>query len=49
LPATRDAAIAASWRDLAGRGELHVFVQKYALFAAGRFSLGMRGSTFTFF
>jgi hypothetical protein len=34
---------------LAGRGELHVFVQKYALFAAGRFPLGMRRSTFTFF
>ena len=34
---------------LAGCGELHVFVQKYALFAAGRFPLGMRGSIFTFF
>ena len=34
---------------LAGCGELHVFVQKYALFAAGRFPLGMRGPTFTFF
>ncbi len=34
---------------LAGRGGRHVFVQKYALFAAGRFPLGMRRSTFTFF
>jgi hypothetical protein len=34
---------------LAGCGELHVFVQKYALFAAGRFPLGMRGSNFTIF
>jgi len=33
---------------LAGRGEHHVFVQKYALFAVGRFPLGMRKSTFTF-
>lgn len=34
---------------LAGRGERHIFVQKYALFAAGRFPLGMRRSTFSFF
>jgi hypothetical protein len=34
---------------LAGCGEGHAFVQKYALFAAGRFPLGMRGPTFTFF
>lgn len=34
---------------LAGRGELHVFVQKYALFAAGRFPLGVRGAAFIFF
>ncbi|HEX7952818.1 MAG TPA: hypothetical protein VF523_07095 [Burkholderiales bacterium] len=34
---------------LAGCGELHVFVQKYALFAAGRFPLGMSGSTFIIF
>jgi len=34
---------------LANCGERHVFVQKYALFAAGRFPLGMRGSTFIFF
>lgn len=34
---------------LAGRREHHVFVQKYALFAAGRFPLGMRKATFIFF
>ncbi len=34
---------------LAGRGELHIFVQKCALFAAGRLPLGMRRSTFTVF
>lgn len=34
---------------LAGRGADHVFVQKYDLFAAGRFPLGMRRSTFIFF
>ena len=34
---------------LAGRGADHVFVQKYDLFATGRFPLGMRRSTFIFF
>jgi hypothetical protein len=34
---------------LAGRGEQHVFVQKYALYEMGRFPLGMRRSTFIFF
>jgi len=34
---------------LAGHGEQHVFVQKYALYAMGRFPLGMRQSTFIFF
>jgi hypothetical protein len=34
---------------LAGRGEDHLFMQKYALFARGRWPLGMRDSTFTLF
>jgi hypothetical protein len=34
---------------LANCGEGHAFVQKYALFEAGRFPLGMRGPTFIFF
>jgi hypothetical protein len=34
---------------LAGRGEQHVFVQKYALFAMGRLPLGMHRSSFIFF
>jgi hypothetical protein len=34
---------------LAGREASHAFVQKYALFTAGRFPLGMRGSTFILF
>ena len=33
---------------LAQCAERHVFMQKYALFAGGRFPLGMRGSTFVF-
>jgi hypothetical protein len=34
---------------LAGRGDDHVFVQKYALFARGRWPLGMRESNFLLF
>lgn len=34
---------------LAGRGDEHPFVQKYALFAAGRWPLGVRGETFLIF
>jgi hypothetical protein len=34
---------------LAGCGADHLFVQKYALFAAGRWPLGMRHSTFIIF
>jgi len=34
---------------LAGCGSDHVFVQKYALFAAGRWPLGSRGSALVFF
>lgn len=35
---------------LAGRGENHLFVQKYALFARGRWPLGMRATdSFTLF
>jgi hypothetical protein len=33
---------------LAGCAHLHVFMQKYALFAGGRFPLGMRDTTFVF-
>jgi hypothetical protein len=33
---------------LAGCTDLHVFMQKYALFAGGRFPLGMRDTTFVF-
>lgn len=34
---------------LAGRGADHAFVQKYALFEAGRWPLGLRASTFILF
>jgi hypothetical protein len=34
---------------LAGCGQDHLFVQKYALFAAGRWPLGTRGTTFILF
>ena len=34
---------------LAGCGPAHVFMQKYALFEAGRFPLGMRDSRFLIF
>lgn len=34
---------------LSGSGAEHVFVQKYALFASGRWPLGTRGTTFTLF
>lgn len=34
---------------LAGCGQEHPFVQKYALFAAGRWPLGTRGTTFIIF
>jgi hypothetical protein len=34
---------------LAGRGADHAFVQKYALFEAGRWPLGLRGSTLILF
>jgi hypothetical protein len=34
---------------LAGRGERHVFVQKYALFETGRWPLGLRDSTLFLF
>ena len=34
---------------LAGCGRDHVFMQKYALFAAGRWPLGRRGTTLAFF
>jgi hypothetical protein len=33
---------------LAGCADTHVFMQKYALFAGGRFPLGMRDTTFVF-
>ena len=33
---------------LACSADLHVFMQKYALFAGGRFPLGMRDTTFVF-
>jgi len=34
---------------LAGRGEEHLFVQKYALFASGRWPLGVRQTTLILF
>jgi len=34
---------------LAGRGNDHLFVQKYALFVRGRWPLGMRDSNFFLF
>lgn len=34
---------------LAGCGHAHLFVQKYAIFAAGRWPLGTRGTTFIIF
>jgi hypothetical protein len=33
---------------LAGCADLRVFMQKYALFAGGRFPLGMRDTAFVF-